>query len=183
MGLDLNNPTAPKRMLQKVAQVGYAKTSMQHIADLMGVSRQAIYKRFQSKSECYHWAINQYLSNMYLNIFDALSDNSTEPMQTLVNVFELLIIDAVDLVQQQYGKQVFDDALSINKASEQDWSIRLNNRLGEFLHNHGLAPSASAGFSTAFVLIMASKGVLLANESLKLLMVSHLVVVFDNPLF
>lgn len=163
--IDSKNVNFPKLVLRKFAVDGYKKTSMKEVAEIIGVSRQAIYNRFKSKDICYQWAINSYLSEMYLNIFKILNTQCENPMKTLTDVFELLIVEAVDLVKHEYGRKVFDDALISNAKSDEDWTIRLITRLGTFLYGHGFTSSENDGSKKAFVLIAAGKGLLLESTS------------------
>lgn len=159
----LANP--PVRVLRLFAVYGYSKTSMLQIAATLGVSRQAVYNRFKSKSACYQWAIEQYLADKYFQAFSMLQQAQGCALELLNDIFYVLIIDAVDLVKCQFGKQVFEDVLKVTQSSQGDWSLRFRGRLADFLCACQLAESEREGSNKAFVLVTAAKGLLLESSS------------------
>ncbi len=159
-----NDNAKAKDILATFAQYGFQKTSMEDIARAMGVSRQSIYKKFGSKDKCYEWSIHTYLSGMYSSIFTDLSNDETPPLKTLINVFDTFIGQAVEIVNNPHGAEVFNDALKATHASQEDWPLRYRTRLAEFLERHNLASNNKA-LGMAFALISAGKGLLLEETS------------------
>ncbi|MEM1182247.1 MAG: TetR/AcrR family transcriptional regulator, partial [Acidobacteriota bacterium] len=155
-------------LLATFGQYGFRKTSMQDIADAVGLSRQSIYKKFGSKEACYRWTIKAYLADMYGRIFDVLETDeaaAAAPQVTLQRVFDIFIGEAVELVRRPHGTEVLDDTLEATHASEEQWPSSFRKRLGDFLHRHGLASSPERGKSKAFVMITSAKGLLLEVPS------------------
>lgn len=159
-----NEKENAKDILATFAQYGFRKTSMEDIARAAGVSRQSIYKKFGSKEKCYEWTIHTYLSGMYARIFAALSNEDLPPLRTLINVFDILIGEAVEIVRNSHGTEILNDALQATHSSEEDWPLRFRARLADFLERHNYASSEKAT-GTAFALISAGKGLLLEETS------------------
>ncbi len=159
-----NENEKAKDILATFAQYGFKKTSMKDIARAMGVSRQSIYKKFGSKEKCYEWSIHTYLSGMYSKIFTDLNNDDIPPLKTLINVFDTFIGQAIDIVNNSHGTEVFNDALKATHASQEDWPLRYRTRLAEFLERHNYASSDKA-LGMAFALISAGKGLLLEETS------------------
>lgn len=155
----------PAKLLLTFAQYGFRKTSMQDLSRVAGVSRQSIYNRFGSKEATYSWAIHAYLADMYGRIFAALRGDTSRPLETMLAVFTISIGEAIDIVRNPHGTEVFDDTLAATHESEEDWPLRFRARLGEFIHRHGYASSPEEGVEKAFLLISASKGILLEEDS------------------
>ncbi len=151
-------------LLATFAQYGFRKTSMEDIARTAGVSRQSIYKKFSSKERCYRWTIHSYLSGMYARIFTALNNDDLPPLRTLVNVFDIFIGEAIEIVSKPHGTEILDDCLKTTHASEEDWPLRLRARLADFLERHKLVSTERAK-GTAFALISAGKGLLVEESS------------------
>ena len=153
-----------RSILETFARYGVRKTSMEEIASAVGVSRQSIYKRFGSKKRCHEWTIDTYLSVMYGRIFEALSNDHQPPLQTLTQVFDIFIGDAIEIVSNPHGTEILDDVFQSEKCSGDDWVLRLKTRLADFLMRHQLVPNEFAD-GIAFTLIAAGKGLLLEGSS------------------
>ena len=153
-----------RNILETFARYGVRKTSMEEIANAAGVSRQSIYKKFGSKKQCHEWTIDTYLSDMYGRIFEALANDQQAPMQTLHQVFDILIGEAIEIVSNPHGTEVLNDVFQSQKCSGDDWPLRLKSRLAEFLVRHGLITSERAE-GIAYTLVSAGKGLLLEDSS------------------
>ena len=159
-----NDIEAAKLLLALFAQYGFRKTSMEDIAKATHVSRQSVYKKFGSKEKCYQWAIHNYLSDMYARIFALMGKEDHLPLRTLIGVFDILIGEAVEIVNNPHGTEILDDVLQATHASEEDWPLRLRVRLSDYLQRYHFVSSENAP-GTAFALICASKGLLLEERS------------------
>lgn len=153
-----------EKILSVFAEYGFQKTSMEQIAGASGVSRQAIYNKFSTKENCYNEAILAYLSYMYGRIFERLEERSDNPLNTLVDVFDILIGDAVDIVNRPNGAQLLKESLKLSKKSSEDWGIRLNARLADFLKKHDCVEENKAEI-TASMLVLSGKGLLLEEPT------------------
>ena len=122
-----------KNILATFSRYGFRKTSMEEIANSIGVSRQSVYKKFGSKEKCYEWTIQTYLSAMYFKIFTALENEDLPPMRILMHVFDIFIGEAVQTVSNPHGAEIFKDALQATHASREDWPLRYRARLAGFL--------------------------------------------------
>ncbi|MGY0219387.1 TetR/AcrR family transcriptional regulator [Endozoicomonadaceae bacterium StTr2] len=156
--------TLARNVLGIFSLYGFQKTSMEDIAAAAGVSRQSVYKKFGTKKKCYEWAIHTYLEDMYLRIFTHLENNEADPSLTLMNVFDTLIGDAIEISSNPHGPKTVDDVLKATHASPEDWPLRFRSRLTDFLICHDLTSKNNA-HGIAFLLIAAGKGLLLEETS------------------
>lgn len=155
---------AAKSVLITFARYGFKKTSMQDIADAAGVSRQSVYKKFGSKEQCYQWVIRTYLIDMYSRIFAALDKDELPVAHTLLKVFEIFILESVEIVNHPHGTLILDDALKAANNSDEDWPLRFRARLADYLSRHKLT-SADKAQGVAFTLIYAGKGLILEGRN------------------
>ncbi|MCG7587032.1 TetR/AcrR family transcriptional regulator [Photobacterium sp. OFAV2-7] len=151
-------------LLKVFSQYGFQKASMQDLAKAAGVSRQSIYKKFGSKDKCYEWVLYTYLANMYSRIFVRLDSDTKEPKQTLIDVFDILIGEAIEIISNPHGTAVLDDTLKATHTSSEDWPLRFRARLADYLTRHGLVPKSNA-LGIAYTLISAGKGLLLEEST------------------
>ena len=159
-----NEYIVARKLLIAFATYGFQKTSMQHLAAAAGLSRQSVYKKFGSKEKCYEWVLNTYLADMYTRIFQELDDDQSAPEQVLIKVFDIFIGDAVEIIKNESGTEVLDDALKMTHSSEEDWPLRFRSRLAGFLSRKKLTSHNNAP-GIAYTLISAGKGLLVEESS------------------
>jgi len=152
------------KVLAAFANAGFKKTSMEDIAKAMSLSRQSVYKRFGSKTEVYAWAIDCYLADVYSRSMALLEQVGERPEQVLLEAFEVLIGEALSIIDTPFGTQVLDDSLKAGRESQHDWPLRFRAKLAAFLTDHQLA-SSDKSYGLAFVMVAAGKGVLLEKKS------------------
>lgn len=152
------------KVLEQFGYKGYQKTSMQNIAEAMGISRQSVYKRFGSKEKSYTWAIHTYMADSYQRMFEALSDDEVDPFRALLNAFDIFIGEGIDLVNYPCGMKVLDDVLVATHGSEDDWIVRFRSRMADFLIKHDFVPKERAA-GIAKLIIAAGKGALIEKKS------------------
>ena len=167
-----------REVLKTFSMYGFQKTSMEDIANASGVSRQSIYKRFGSKQKCYEWVIHNYLADMYSRIFTALENHELPAAQTLINVFDILIGEAVEIIRNTHGTEILDEVLRTTHASQEDWPLRLRSRLAEFLARNNYATSSNAD-GIAFALISVGKG-LLVEEPTREKFITDMTLIIDS---
>lgn len=153
-----------KAMLMTFALHGFKKTSMECIGRAAGVSRQSIYKKFGSKEACYEWVIHAYVSNIYTRIFAVMEDNTSEPQQTLIDAMDILIGEAIEIVNNPHGAIVYEYTLKLTQTSPEDWPLRFRARMASFLERNNLASEETAE-GASFAIIYAGKGLLLESPS------------------
>ena len=156
-----------KDILTVFSTYGFQKTSMQDIATAVGVSRQAIYKRYGSKEACFQKAILDYLERMYTEIFSVLKLDEKPTRDTLVEVFDIFIGESIEMIRKAHGTQVIDAVLRGTFNSKEDWRIRMRSHLSAFLMRRGVVRSEQEGMNVSLVLIAASKGLLLEEASIE----------------
>ncbi len=167
-----------KDLMLTFAQYGFKKTSMEDIGSAIGVTRQSIYKKFGTKEKCYEWTLNTYLSGMYSHIFITLEDDTGDSFQTLINVFDIFIGEAVGIVSKTHGAEILRDTLKTTYSSPEDWPLRFRARLADFLVRNDYAAKENAR-GMAFGLISAGKGLLL-EESQRDEFLEHMTIILKG---
>lgn len=162
--MNKNDVMMAKKILTLFTKLGFKKTTMQDIATVTELSRQSVYKKYGSKDSCYNWAINMYLTDIYMRMFDAMSQDNVNVIEVLHEVFKIFIGEAVEIVNHEHGTEVLDVVLKATFSSEEDWHIRFTNRLAQYLEkNRCVSKEKSLGIS--MTLISASKGLLLVEPT------------------
>ncbi|MEM9103063.1 MAG: helix-turn-helix domain-containing protein [Pseudomonadota bacterium] len=153
-----------RSILVTFSQYGFRKTSMEEIAKAAGLSRQSIYKKFGSKEKCYRWTIKTYLDDIYTRIFAVFNRDHLPAQHILMDMFDILIGEAIIIVRNAHGTEVLRDVLEVTHFSEEDWPLRLKTRLANFLvKQHWVSEEKALGM--AFTLISAGKGLLLIEPN------------------
>lgn len=81
-----------------------------------------------------------------------------------MTVFDIFIGEAIDTVNRAHGAQILSDVLEAKRESNEDWPIRFQSRLSQYLDKTDFVRSDLAD-CTAFLLICSSKGLLLEEQS------------------
>tara|TARA_Y100001960_G_C14777643_1_gene884308 strand:- start:322 stop:870 length:549 start_codon:yes stop_codon:yes gene_type:complete len=160
--MSIKNKIDATLVLKKFAEHGYSKTAMDDISNIMGISRQAVHKRYGSKEGCYNAAIEYYLNAMYLELFELLDKG--KGLETLTKVFDVFLGNAVEIVSQKHGAEIFADVLKFTHSAKEDWPFRFKLRLAIFLEDNGYS-NKDDSLGLAFSLISAGKGLLLERKT------------------
>ncbi len=155
----------PKDVMMAFAQYGFRKTSMEDIARAVNLSRQSIYKKFESKNACYNWSLTTYMERLYQRVFEVLETVDGADMDILEKVFNLVVGDAVELAKTTHGAQLLEDSLQIAAAHEDNLMGSYVMKLGDFLLRRGLADSPERAQDLAHLLITSSRGALVVATS------------------
>ena len=100
----------------------------------------------------------------YSRAFTTLERNDGSAEDTLIETFEILIGESIDLINLDHGTEVLDDCLRAVETSSEDWLLRFRARLSDFLSRHNIVPAGKAP-GIAFVLMSAGKGLLLHGNT------------------
>lgn len=155
-----------KQLLLEFAKVSFKKISMKDIANISGVSRQAIYKKFGTKEKCYEYILHIYIEDLYQRIFSTLESKQKEPEDVLFDVFNIFLGESIEVVKNEYGTEILDDCLRYVHTSQDDWHIRFKSRLTTYLVSNKVIEPEKAE-ARALALILASKGLLLEKQNLE----------------
>ena len=151
----------PQAVMMAFAQYGFRKTSMEDIAQATGLSRQSIYKKFGSKEECYDQILVAYMSKIYTDILAILKDEDGVPPKVLEDVFTLIGEDAVAFTNTPHGQELMEDALRAANDTPERGPEMFIQWLAEFFEKHGFTQSEQHAKDLAFVLVTASRGILI----------------------
>ncbi|WP_051927406.1 TetR/AcrR family transcriptional regulator [Ruegeria halocynthiae] len=155
----------PRDIISVFAQNGFCKTSMEDIAQAVGLSRQSIYKKFGSKEACYNWSLKTYMTNVYTRVFAILEEMDGPPQDILERVFDAVVGDGVDLAKTPHGVKLVEDSLEVAASQKENWPECYRIRLSEFLLRSGFASSPEQGQDIAHLLVTASRGALVVASS------------------
>ncbi|MCH4891249.1 TetR/AcrR family transcriptional regulator [Acidaminobacter sp. JC074] len=162
--MNKNDIVMARSILTLFTKLGFKKTTMQDIANVTGLSRQSVYKKYGSKSACYEWTVNMYLTDIYMRMFEVMNKNEGDVLNVLHEVFRIFIGEAVEIVNHNHGTEVLDVVLKATFSSEEDWHVRFTNRLAQFLDKNKCVSKEKA-FGVSITLISASKGLLLVEPT------------------
>ncbi|MEM7267680.1 MAG: helix-turn-helix domain-containing protein [Pseudomonadota bacterium] len=158
---------AYKNVLEVFAQYGFRKTSMAELAEAAGVSRQTLYNRFQSKEAVLGWAMTGYSDAAEAAAEAALADETLDPETRLISFFREWIGHVVPKMRQfPHFNELLEASAAQHQATEDPFS-RIGARLSRFLHQHGFASSEEQASETAFVVMMASKGLIFKSATVE----------------
>ena len=153
-------------ILTVFGRYGCRKTSMDDVARAIGISRQALYKRYDSKEALFRSVVNRVIENSLSGALDALDDDTKPLSGRLLHAFESWAGQHVDLLRSSphsaevidmTGVQAGDDA----KRAESQIAERVAELIGEI----GPPAARAAAADIAFALACASKGLLHSAES------------------
>lgn len=150
------------RVLTAFATYGYRKASMAELAFAAGVSRQTLYNRFQDKQAVLAWAVGAWADEAEISAQDALRQKDVPARTRVVQFFVAWVGKSVPVVRGlPHGAEVFDMATSLLHSDVDSINTPAWRALIAFLHNNGLVPDKDRATEAAYVLILASKGLLL----------------------
>jgi TetR/AcrR family transcriptional regulator, transcriptional repressor for nem operon len=95
-----NSDTALSAALETFWRSGYNGSSIQVLLDAMGLNRGSLYNSFGDKQTLFRKAIDHYYQHV-TRLVVALLEQSPNPVQGMVAVFELSLIDLPDLEIQK----------------------------------------------------------------------------------
>ncbi|MES0824012.1 TetR/AcrR family transcriptional regulator [Ruegeria sp. SCP11] len=163
----MSNTKMPKdsnalNVLTLFANYGFRKASMNEIATAAGLSRQSIYNQFGSKEAVLDWAVTSFLDTITDRALHCLGTADAPATQTLVSAYQAWIGDHLPLVRgTPHGAELLDQTKSAAESSTRDYEGEFTRAIETFLLTRGMAPSEEAAKDAAYVLNLASKGLLL----------------------
>lgn len=149
-------------VLALFAQYGFRKVSMSDIARTVNLSRQSIYNQFGSKEAVLDWSIKSFLSETVSNILAELEKPSDKPQELLAEAFQQWIGNHVPLLRSTpHGGELMDMAIASAQRSEENYEGHFMEAITAFIETRELTPDDQTATETAYVLHLASKGLML----------------------
>lgn len=158
-----------RKMLMTFAQHGIQKTSVAELAQVAGVSRQAIHKRFGSKQGVLEWLLRSFTEELFQASLHVLKNSEKkQPKQTVLMLFESWSGSLVPLLSTTpHGASVLEAGIQFAEKDQTNWEGDLMLKLAEFLVYSGFTSSMDWAMEQAFTLNIASKGILLKCRSVE----------------
>ncbi|WED22979.1 TetR/AcrR family transcriptional regulator [Vibrio sp. JC009] len=156
-------------MLMTFAQHGIQKTSVADLAQVAGVSRQALHKRFGSKQGVLEWVLKTFTEELFESSLGVLKTCDTkDPKQTILVFFESWSGALVPILSTTpHGASVLEAGMQFAHESQTNWESDLMLKLSEFLVSSGVTSSMDCAMEQTFTLNIASKGILLKSRSMQ----------------
>jgi len=162
----MQDTIAAQKILTVFARYGFKKTSMEDIAQAAGLSRQSIYNRFGSKEAVFDWTVETITSEIFRQVTKVLAAKTETPLETLLHAFDISTGNHVSIWSgTSHGAEIIDLAMASANRSSAYQSDGFVTMVSEFILKSGLAHDASLAEDKAFVLKLASKGLLLIAKS------------------
>ncbi|TLP45638.1 MULTISPECIES: TetR/AcrR family transcriptional regulator [Cohaesibacter] len=147
-------------------QYGFRKASMEDIAKAAGVSRQSIYKKFGSKEKVFEWVIEATMQAALTGALQALSHADNPLAQRMADAFDQWIGSFVSILHStQHGGEILDRAIDTVSQCGSSHDESFYRALEDLMLEADLVRDRKAAADKAFVLGMASKGVMLKTET------------------
>ena len=149
------------RVIAVFATYGFRKASMGDLAEAAGVSRQTLYNRFSDKQAVLDWAVGGVAAAADARAIAAL-DADGDVVARLTGFFVGWLGQSVPIVRGlPHGAEIFDMATASLRAGSDETQSPAWRKLVGFLRDAGLAATDHAAEEGAYLLILASKGLML----------------------
>jgi len=151
---------AYQRVLEAFGHYGFRKASMGDLAEAAGVSRQTLYNRFQSKEGVLDWAAGGFIGDSETLALAALAAPGALEDRLLGFFVEWIGSGAEFLSKAPHGAEIMELGKQARARTAPETEPRCRLALLEVLRAEGREPGEAE--ELGFVLIMASKGLMLA---------------------
>jgi len=154
-----------ENVLRVFAGYGFGKASMGEIASAANVSRQTLYNRFRTKKAVLSWAAAGFTEVCMARAVARLADPETGTETAMTGCFMAWISDVLPLLRSSpHGVEILDMGVDTQRRENVDRVARMSRHLADFMLERGVCRNASDAEGRAFLLIMASKGLLLESQ-------------------
>lgn len=151
-------------VLRVFAGYGFGKASMSEIASAANVSRQTLYNRFRTKKAVLSWAVAGFLEICMTRAMARLGEPETDAETALTGFFHAWISDVLPLLRASpHGAEILDLGADVQRRENVDRVARMADHLAGFMLARGICRERTDAEGRAFLLIMASKGLLLES--------------------
>lgn len=148
------------------AHYGLRKTSMSDLAAAANISRQTLYNRFGTKDAVLEWALQGYVANAGALAEDQLNAADKPVREKLLSAFDRWVGDSVSVIHNSpHGAEILDLGIASFQRSDTDPHLRFERALSRFLLEVGRCKTEQDAEDKAFLLLTASKGLLLKSAS------------------
>jgi len=170
-----NTDKAPKArsdalaLLTEFSNQGFRKTSMVALASAIGMSRQTLYNRFQTKEMVLQWATSELVALLKLDAIGYLADTTRSTGMILWDTFCCYLCPLVKLLREgRHGDEFLGLSAGkkrLNPEHDKDPLAEFTAQISEFLIIRKVCNSPNSADELSFLLVMAAKGLMLTSES------------------
>ena len=158
--------TAYRSVIDVFAHYGFRRSSMEDLAQAVGVSRQTLYKRFGTKEAVRDWAVGGFVRAMLRLAEAELAADHTPIEACLLNAFMRWTGDHVSLLRTApHGSEILDIGAAALRASCHDPVGTFEAQVAAFLLARGVTVERQDAGEMAYVLTIAAKGLLMTCET------------------
>lgn len=162
----MNKQNSALDVLRLFATYGFRKASMSDIARAADLSRQSIYNQHGSKEAVLDWAVTTFLDDVTNSVIEGLRSATGDTSDVLARSFQAWTGDYVPLLRgTPHGAEILETALSSVANAARDYEGEFAGALAAFILKRGVCPTETAAEDVAYVLGIASKGLLLKSET------------------
>ncbi|MCF6305525.1 MAG: TetR/AcrR family transcriptional regulator [Rhodobacteraceae bacterium] len=162
----MQDTIAAQKILTVFARYGFKKTSMEDIAQAADLSRQSIYNRFGSKEAVFDWTVETITTELFRQVTKVLTSKTETPLETLLQAYNIWTGNHVSIwMGTGHGAEIIDLAMASANRSASYQGDGFAILISEFILKSGLEKDRSPAENKAFVLNLASKGLLLIAKS------------------
>ena len=162
----MENEAGFRSVIDVFAHYGFRKASMEELAQALGVSRQTLYKRFKTKEAVRDWAVGGFIQAVLERAERELDAPGSPIEDCLLNAFMRWTGDHVTLLRAApHGSEIVEIGAEALKASRHDPVRTFEARIADFMMARKACTSRATAEEMAFVLVIASKGLLVASET------------------
>lgn len=136
------------------------------LAETIGISRQTLYNRFESKEAVLEWAINELVNRLRADALVCLAD-AERPVATLLSdAFCHWLSPIVKLLRDgRHGDEFLGFGAGKRRLTRTDPLAGFTSEISKFLVRRQVRKTRSSADELAFLLVMAAKGLMLTSES------------------
>ncbi len=139
---------------------------MTELAQAVGISRQTLYKRFESKEAVFKWMMVEITETSLTDIQATLRDETKPVSERLVQTYDTWAGQYIDLLRHSpHGGDVISMVKSDPKGDSKPGEEKIRKWIAALLYESGYAKSRAAARDVAFVLSCVSTGLVLSAES------------------
>ena len=153
-----------RNILKVFAHYGFKKASMDDLARAAEVSRQTLYSRHKTKEGVLDWAVAGFFSDVQRDAITALQNPRASVERSLLDAFDRWSGDHVSLLQEApHGSEVLDMGTESLARTGVDYQEGFDEALVAFLRDRDLCRTQKQAADKAYLLMMASKGLLIKS--------------------
>lgn len=163
MNQDIENQAMA--IFKTFALYGYKKTSMQNIADAIGLSRQGLYKRFASKDAAFDWMLNDMVEMSLLNAKKTLEDDGKPVIERLANMFDGWSGQFVEAVRASPHTTEIMEHINIEANHQIPIKTSLTKMIVALLLAEKISSHQVMAENQAYTLYIAAKGLMIVAQT------------------